>query len=555
MPFTKTKCPSCGKVAETQNEFQIGTKLAYSLKCGHLLIKDQLTSSDSNSNGAHKIDDFISIDGKKLFNFQKEGVKFIERSGGRALVADEMGLGKTVQALATIALHREEMLPAVYILKSSLKFQWQHEIYRFVSLSEADEDAAIAQVIETSKDWMLPGMQHYIFSFDILRRFKEDISKDGEPPTKGSLREMFQKRGIKTIVIDECQQIKNPESQRARQVRGLCKGIPNILALSGTPIKNNASEYFSILNILKPEMFKSYQKFIYNECDCYHTGYGYKVGGLRDPKAFLEKTKNFIIRRQRSEVMPDLPQIDRRFHFDELGAEVQEAYKVAFMQFRDDYYSGGDNSFEENGNILAYLSRMRHLTGLSKVKPCVEFLESFLTETDRKITIFAHHIDVREILERKINKMIEDLNSSGLWTIGPALVLKVGKAQENDETITKFKEDIKSRILIASTLASGEGLNLQFSADCIILEREWNPANEEQAEGRFIRIGQASDHVESTYFVAVGTVDEFFSKIVEEKREIVGKTLNGEAIKWNQSSLIKELAEVLAAKGGAMWGY
>ena len=110
------------------------------------------------------------------------------------------------------------------------------------------------------------------------------------------------------------------------------------------------------------------------------------------------------------------------------------------------------------------------------------------------------------------------------------------------------------RILIASSLASGEGLNLQKCSDCIMIERQWNPANEEQAEGRFARIDQKSNKITATYFVAVGTVDEFFSEIVERKREIVTKTLGGEAVKWDQSSLIKELSEILASQGGKRWG-
>lgn len=538
MPFIKAKCPKCDKVAETQKEFQIGSKLAYVLKCGHMLIKDALLSSN------HKIEDFISIDGKRLYEFQKEGVKFIEKSGGRALLADEMGLGKTVQAAAVIAIH-PEMQPAAYFVKSGLRTQWSHEILRFASLSDADEDLAIAQVIETSKDIMLPGFKHYIFSYDILRRFKKD-----------SLREMFAKRGIKTVVIDECQQIKNPESQRSKLVRELCENIPNVIGLSGTPIKNNAAEYFPILNILKPQMYPKFSRFIYNECDSYYNGFGTKVGGLRDPKGFIEKTKGFILRRERKEVLPDLPEIDRRFHFDELGAEVEDAYRAAFVEFRDEYYSAGHKSrFEEDGNILAYLSKMRHLTGLSKIDPCIEFMEEFLTETDRKIVIFCHHIDVGEILQRKLSKMIEDLDSSGLWTIAPPLRIQDVTPDKRDPIIQEFKSNPHSRILIASTLASGEGLNLQFCSDCIILEREWNPANEEQAESRFIRIGQLSNYVSATYFIATGTVDEFFADIVEQKREIVGKTMKGEAIRWDQTSLIKELAEVLAARGGQKWGY
>jgi SNF2 family DNA or RNA helicase len=87
-----------------------------------------------------------------------------------------------------------------------------------------------------------------------------------------------------------------------------------------------------------------------------------------------------------------------------------------------------------------------------------------------------------------------------------------------------------------------------------MLERQWNPANEEQAEARFPRPeGIKTDFIDGVYMVAIGTVDEFFSEIVERKREIVGKTLDGKAAEWDQSSLIKELAETLSLSGGRRW--
>lgn len=530
MPFTQTRCPKCNKVAESKRSFDIAGQTVHLLKCDHILRMHQIAKRDAEN--------IVSLDGKRLFKFQCEGVDFISKSGGRALIADEMGLGKTVQALAWLALYLDEATPVAYFLKSSLKIQWQHEIMRWISKSEDPDDAELAQVIETSRDKFLPGIRHYIFSFDILRRFKD-----------GKLKEMFEKRGIKTIIIDECQQIKNPESQRTKQVRDLCAlpCIENIIGLSGTPIKNNASEYFSILNILHSERFPRFSTFLYNDCDSYFNGYGYKTGGLRDPEGFKRKTRDFIIRRERKEVMPDLPTVSRSYQFRELGKDVEEAYKTAFLQFRDDYFTGGASSFAENSNILAYMSRMRHLAGLSKVEPCVEHLEEFLLETDRQIVVFIHHKDVGERIHRLLS------NSCALMGEKKPLMLTSDLNSEQRDSVVQAFKNQESRILIASTLASGEGLNLQFCSDCILLERQWNPANEEQAEGRFIRIGQLSDKVSATYFVAVGTIDELFAQIVEQKREICAKTLGGEAVAWDQSSLMKELAEVLARQGGKMW--
>ncbi len=72
--------------------------------------------------------------------------------------------------------------------------------------------------------------------------------------------------------------------------------------------------------------------------------------------------------------------------------------------------------------------------------------------------------------------------------------------------------------MIASTLASGEGLNLQSCSDCVMHERQWNPSAEEQAEGRFIRIGQLAQSVNAVYMHADDTVDTDLHNIVEGKR-------------------------------------
>lgn len=478
-------------------------------------------------------EDIISLDGKKLYPFQNDGVRFIEKSGGRCLIGDEMGLGKTIQFLSFLYLH-PEALPALVIGKSSLKYQYQYEFMRWMGKD------AFAQVISSSKDTFLPGVKSYIMSYDLLRRMKPEF-KDQVSDT------------VKTIVLDECQQIKNSESQRTKFTRELTRLVPNVIALSGTAIKNHAGEFFPILNMLKPEIFPRESTFLRQDCESYYNGYGYKVGGLANPEAFKRKTSHFIIRREREEVMPDLPKIDRQFAFHEMAKEVEQAYLQQFQLFRDEYnkqgYDPDASAFDKASNILAYLSKMRHIVGLSKIDPCIDHVMEFLGSTDRKITIFVHHRDVSSILTEKLNRLLRELE------LEPVIELTADLDPEHRYSgVQEFKDNPKKRILIASTLGFGEGLNLQFCSDCIILERQWNPSNEGQAEARFPRPGSTASSITVHYLVAVGTVDEFFAEIVERKRVIVDSTLSGEAAaEWDQSSIMKELTAILAASGGRRW--
>jgi SNF2 family DNA or RNA helicase len=556
MPLLPPSCPKCSAQAAVVKTFDLAGKTMLRLSCTHLVNK-----ADLNCSGPEQI---VSLDNKRPYKFQCEGVRFLENSGvlspegilkTRALLADEMGLGKTIQALSYLLLHPESR-PFLWIGKASLKTQYQHEIMRWFG-----EDY-FAQVIDSPKDIPIPGLVGYIVSYDILRRLaggKEKKKSKGDDfefeegystQTKklkdetNHLTELIDKLKIKTIILDECQQIKNHESQRTIFVREICKLVPNVIALSGTPIKNHAGEYWPVLNILRPEEYRHYSKFLLNECESYYTGYGYKTGGLADPERFLAKTKSYILRRERKEVLPDLPPIVRNFQFCDLAAEVEKQYIELFKQFREDCDTEEGDNFTEASNTLAYLSKMRHLTGLSKIDPCIDYVMEIMGSTDDRITIFVHHKDVAEILTTKLNSLFKQLN------IPPCARHDAGS--QAMETEKKFKD---SRVLICSTLAGGEGLNLQHLCfRFIMLERQWNPANEEQAEARFPRPeGLKTNSIDGTYFVAVGTVDEFFSEIVERKREIVNKTLAGEAANWDQSSIMKELKEVLMQKGGQRW--
>lgn len=559
MPFIKSLCPTCNKPAEASREFIIGDKTVCSLKCGHLLEKEHLNRSLPEQ--------IVSMDGKHLYKFQCDGVRFVEASGARCLIADEMGLGKTVQSLGSIILH-PELQPVLWIGKASLKRQYQYEMMRW-----AGEDF-FAQVIDSPNDMILPGLPAYIMSYDIISRFAKAEEKKNKKKKKderlkfdtsyydelmqssetfesslskqkGVIEELAKRLKIKTIILDECQQIKNHESQRAIFVRELCKHVEHIIALSGTPIKNNSAEYFSILNILKPELYPRYSTFLKQECDSYFNGYSFKTGGLKDADRFLEKTKGFILRRERAEVLPDLPPIVRNFQFCELSEIVEKEYLKTFESFRDEYNSVEDMaSFERQSNILAFLSKMRHLVGISKIDPCIDHVMEILGSTQDRVTIFTHHTDVAEILVMKLNSLLKELN-----------LPECARHQAGSQSMETERAFEQARVLVCSTLAGGEGLNLQkLCHRFIMLERQWNPANEEQAEARFPRPeGLKVDSIDGTYFVAVGTVDEFFSELVEKKRSIVAATLDNRTIEWDQTSLMKELTEVLANKGGRRW--
>ena len=97
---------------------------------------------------------------------------------------------------------------------------------------------------------------------------------------------------------------------------------------------------------------------------------------------------------------------------------------------------------------------------------------------------------------------------------------------------------------------------MQFCSDCLLSERQWTPSKEEQAGiGRFRRPGQKNT-INLNYLIAVGTVDEHLTGIIERKvRHISGVDAGykGESVQFVESSVIKELAELLANSGKSGW--
>lgn len=520
----ETKKP-CGKIAVELTRVALGKDFLITLECGHLVTEGRLGSKDDFYTS------IVSTDGKHLMPYQIEGVKRIEAANARAILADMQGLGKTIQALAMIKLHPEELLPAVIIVPATVKLQWHHEIVRWCGTQ-----GFLTQVISNNKEFAAPGFQIYIVTYEMCKT--ESMWQ-------------YVKDDIKFVILDECQRIKNHLSQRAKAVQKLCRDVPHILPMSGTPIKNNAGEYFTVLNLVQPRRYPIYDRFIKEECDSYNNGWSQKVGGLKNPQRFADDTRDFIIRRTKDEVLKDLPEFRRVFSHVELDGRVKKAYVDLLKDLDDVLYAedGSMSAMETGAAKIAIMAKMRHITGISKVPAVAEHVREFLEShpDGEKITVFTHHTDVMDLLAAECFEFLKEM------ALSPCLLMKGTLSADDRFRLTnRFREDDKARVMIASTLAAGEGLNLQFCADSVMMERQWNPANEEQAESRFHRYGQ-KNAVTTSYSICSETIDEYFTELVEQKRAIVASALDNKEYVWDQNSLMADLAMVLVTRGKKAW--
>jgi Superfamily II DNA/RNA helicases, SNF2 family len=537
------KCPICSKIAKEKTSFIAQEKKFITLECGHLLVRSlpktidySLLTFDGNDSCSHdwslppanSYKTICSIcNAKRPYLFQIDGMKALEQANGRFGIFDEQGLGKTIQSLGYIKYHPESW-PFLWFCKSGLKFQAMKEMIRILG------PKFIPQVIETSKDHIFPGFNCYIASYDILRRMSS---------TK---LEQLNKL-VKCVVIDEVQHIKNPDSTRTQQVRKMCHGIDKIIPLSGTHWKNRGSESFVACNLINPAKFHSFENFKLRWVEYHYDSSTGKTKEAGLKKGFREYCSDVFIRRERTEVMKELPLINRTKLYAVLPKDAQKSYDDAaddFVKIWNNLVIGGEeNSFKAAGNVLSALNQMRQIIGVAKIPATLDFAQEFLENTDRKLLIFVHHISVGQAI---YDAMTEFCKDSG---INVKKLTSSMSPEERFKMCEDFNANPSTRLAILSTLASGEGLNLQTCSDGIMHERQWNPSNEEQAEGRMIRIGQLSNNVNMTYVEAEGTVDADLDAIVERKRMQFHDAMNkGEKVQWSQDSIIKELGEALAKR-------
>ena len=517
-------CPNCKKLTVVESEVSFQNMHLWTLKCGHTIAK-------TDTHATFDIRNVQSVSGKKFFNYQIDGIEFALKTNGRALIADEMGLGKTPQSIGFL-LSNPNHLPALIVTKAGVATQFAREVLDWGHPIYGDE---IMPVHLTDPSFFLPGFKVYVVSVDTLWRMEESG--------------IFE-YGFKTLIIDECQTIMNGASKRARGVIRMAEQVEHILALSATPLKNRGEEYFTILNILKPNRFPTKAAFLHNYMNYSIGQYGTKTAGFKSGEQFLEDIKDFVIRREMSEVHKDMPEYLQSVQFcDFEDGKLLERYKQVSREFQDFYDRADEIGSKEITNLLGLFAQMRHLTGLAKIDPVLNFATDFLLSTDRKLCIFTHHKDVHELLVKKLNAMLKD----GGFNHTCAEIRSDMGPSVRDSELTKFRA--QARIMVASTLAAGEGLNMQFCSDAILMERQWNPANEWQAmPGRFRRIGQ-KNNVHGNIFVAVGTIDEYLTEIVEKKRAVMKQGLDGIDAKWDESSLMMDLAHVLATKNRKRWGW
>ncbi|HCC33842.1 MAG TPA: ATP-dependent helicase [Clostridiales bacterium] len=458
---------------------------------------------------------------------------FLRRWSLGACLADDMGLGKTVQTLALIQRdwNANGRRPVLLVCPTSVINNWQREAGRFtpdlpVMVHHGPGRGKGADFRKAARECAM-----VISSYSLIAR---DLEEFREVEWAG-------------VILDEAQNIKNPETRQARGARSIPADYR--AALTGTPVENNVGELWSIMEFLNPGLLGSWSQF--------SRDFFVPIQAERD-QAAAERLKKitgpFILRRLKTDrsIIADLPDKLEMKVFCPLTREQASLY-AAVLEDLEAALADAEG-IGRKGLVLATLSRLKqvcnhpaHFLGDNSQLPgrsgklirLTELLAEVLAMGERAL-VFSQFAEMGAILQRHL------LDSFGR----EVLFLHGGVAPGQRQRMVDRFQGGGPPIFVLSLKAGGTGLNLTAATHVFHFDRWWNPAVEDQATDRVFRIGQTKK-VQVHKFICAGTFEERIDDLIERKRDITN-TVIGTGEGWLTELSNRELRDLLALREDAV---
>jgi SNF2 family DNA or RNA helicase len=453
-----------------------------------------------------------------LRDYQRHGLTWLAdltSLGLGACLADDMGLGKTVTLIA-LHLHRADHGsggPTLVVCPASLLGNWEAEVHRFapgVPVRRFHGGKRSLQDLDGGHD---THDRHDGFVLTTYGTMRRDHALLAEVPW-----------GL--VVADEAQHIKNPASSTARALRSI-PGAARV-ALTGTPVENNLTELWAILDWATPGLLGSRNAF--------RKVWAAPIEAGVDPavaRRFADLIGPFLLRRRKSDpgIAPELPAKTETDHLIGLTREQVVLYEslVRDSMERIERADPGDD-VTRRGLVLTLLTGLKQicnhpahylkqtnprLTNRSEKFDLLEELLGTVLAEDGAVLIFTQYVAMARLLE-------EHLARSGV----PHQFLHGGTpVRARDEMVRRFQAG-GVPVFLLSLKAGGTGLNLTRADHVIHFDRWWNPAVEEQATDRAYRIGQTRP-VQVHRLVAEGTIEQKIAELLDRKRALADSVLAG----------------------------
>ena len=438
-----------------------------------------------------RLDHLLTVN---LYPYQKEGIRFaFER--GRSIIADEMGLGKTIQAIGTAELLRREGLAeqVLVVCPTSLKYQWQREIERFVKDTEHTAEHPLTLVIEGNplkrKEQYASDVPYKIVSYNCM---SNDVKMWGSLQTE-------------VLIMDEVQRLKNWKTQISMAARKVKSDYAVIL--SGTPLENKLEELYSVMEFADNYCLGPYWQF---KDECIVVDSGGKTIGYKNLNRVGATARQRLIRRTKKQVALQMPSRTDQNLFVPMTTEqmgMHEEYKEQVAKLVYKWRKQHFLTEKDRKKLLQFLSMMRMVCDSTyildqksrydtKVTETMSILQSVFDNGDEKVVVFSQWERMTRLIAYELDKM----------GVGYEYLHGGVPSVKRRDLINNFTDDPDCRVFL-STDAGSTGLNLQAGSIMINLDLPWNPAVLEQRIARIYRLGQER-HVQVINLVAKGTIEE-----------------------------------------------
>ncbi len=465
---------------------------------------------------------YISTQDKKILrDYQLTGVKWLYNVykcdlGG--ILADEMGLGKSIQTICFIKaiLKEKENIRILIVSPTSLIYNWKKEFDKYGS----ELNYTVIAEVKNKRQEILNNLKSNIVitTYGLLRQDKE----------------IYEQLNFEIMVIDEAQNIKNPQAGITKTVKTInakCK-----IALTGTPIENSVIELWSIFDYMMPGFLTNLTKFQSN----------YNIKDFNDDKINVLERLNlqispFILRRKKKDVAKDLPEkIENNIYFD-MYPEQKKLYVAQLKKTQKEM----EEIIQTEGFLKARFKILQLLTKLRQIciDPKIIFenydggsvkIDELITLTKRiienghKILLFTSFKTALNIVKEKFDQ--ENITS---YTIDGSVTSK-----KRMELVEKFNKD-DTNVFLIMLKAGGTGLNLTSADTVIHLDLWWNPQVENQATDRAHRIGQTKN-VEVIKLICNGTIEERIIELQNKKKLLSDSLIESDK---RDENLISKLSE------------
>lgn len=430
-----------------------------------------------------------------LREYQKHGVDWlhqtVQRFGG-ALLADDMGLGKTLQILSLLqnAVYR----PALVVCPAVLIHNWQAECRKFTPHLAVRTLEAGSQEI-SGED--LATTDLLVTSYGMLR--SREWLKDWRPAS---------------LVMDEAQMVRNPDTQIAKTVRSIAATYR--FALTGTPVENSVRDLWSLMAVLAPGYLGSRQEF-----------------RDRYEKPIADRMDESVLRRLRRRMGPFLLRRTKKEAAPELPPKLEQVLRVPMTPDQAGLYrqvlEAGQARLaarpEDRMAMFTLLLRLRQICcdpGLvGKGGQSLPGKVELFRELIRELADGGHRALVFSQFSSMLRRLAKQCREEGL-----AYCYLDGSTTDRAAQVEAFQAG-QTPLFLISLKAGGVGLNLTAADTVIHFDPWWNPSVEAQATDRAYRIGQERP-VTVYKLIAEKTVEEKILDLQARKKAVVEGTVESE---------------------------